>query len=146
MHYFALALIALAIFSSCSRSKTAPFVGSLAGATGGAALGGIPGAAIGSTVGYGGGIAYDWAADPDKKEMVQQISQGEIAEVIANQVAKQNTGLTSFLKDLQKMLMIAACGLAVYLAIPLFYSKHCQKQAEQKITKPPFPIRPSEHK
>ena len=83
-----------------AASKTAPFVGSLAGATGGAALGGIPGAAIGSTVGYGG-IAYDWAADPDKKEMVQQISQGEIAEVIANQVAKQNTGLTSFLKDLQ---------------------------------------------
>jgi nitric oxide reductase large subunit len=139
MKSFALAIIALAIFSSCSRSKTAPFIGSLAGATGGAALGGIPGAAIGSTMGYGGGIAYDWAADPDKKEIVDQISQGQIAEVIAAQVAKQNTGLTSFLKDLQKMLIFAAIGLGIYLSIPLFYSKHCQKQAEQNMTRPPFP-------
>ena len=142
MKYFALALIALAICSSCSRSKIAPFVGTLAGATGGAALGGIPGAAIGSTIGYGSGIAYDWAADPDKKEIVEQISQGQIAEVIAHQVAKQNTGLASFLKDLQKMLIFAAIALAVYLSIPLFYSKHCQKQAEQKMTKPPFPVKP----
>lgn len=141
MKYICLALIALAIVS-CSRSKTAPFVGSLAGATGGAALGGIPGAAIGSTLGYGSGIAYDWAADPDKKEMVEQITQGQIAEVIANQVAKQNTGFSSFLNDLKKMLIFAAIGYGIYLAIPLFYSKHCQKLAEQNMTRPPFPVKP----
>ena len=75
-------------------------------------------------------------------EGLLKMRQGQIAEVIAHQVAKQNTGLASFLKDLQKMLIFAAIALAVYLSIPLFYSKHCQKQAEQKMTKPPFPVKP----
>lgn len=137
------------IFSSCAldRSKVAPFVGAVAGGTAGAAVGNIPGAAIGTTLGYGSGVAYDWAAQPKNKEAIetlQHLSEGDIAAILEKKLESQADAHGNFIDDIKMILIYAAAGLAVYLTIPLLYAKRCQKQTEQKMTRAPFPARPSD--
>lgn len=139
-------IFTIAFCSSCAfdRSKVAPFAGAVVGGTTGAALGNIPGAAIGTTLGYGSGVAYDWAAKPEtqeKIEIAQAISEGDIALLLEKKLAGHSSGQERFFDDIKKVLIYAAAGLAVYLTIPLLYAKRCQKEAEKKITRPPFPNR-----
>jgi hypothetical protein len=128
----------LIILGGCSlnRSKTAPFIGSVAGGTAGAALGGIPGAAIGTGAGYASGIIYDWAAVPSNSKTLE-------GKIISAQMDKHATGQLGFFNDLKKVLIYAAAGLAVYLTIPLIYARKCTKDLEKGLTKAPFP-RPSD--
>ena len=126
-----------------SRSKTAPFIGSVAGGTAGAAIGGIPGAAIGTGTGYASGIIYDWAAEPSNSKTLEGISEGNIEKIISAQMDKHATGQLGFFNDLKKVLIYAAAGLAVYLTIPLIYARKCTKDLEKGLTRAPFP-RPSD--
>ena len=130
--------------SGCAfdRSKVAPFVGAVAGGTAGAAVGNIPGAAVGTTLGYGSGIAYDWAAQPSNQETLetlQHLSEGDIAAILEKKLEKHNDAQGNFVNDIKQILIYAAAGLAIYLTIPLLYAKRCQKQTEKKITRAPFP-------
>ena len=135
----------LATLASCSKSKIATFSGSTVGATSGAFVGGAGGAAAGSVVGYGAGVVYDWATTEENKQAVKDLnnlSNGDIATIVADHMHKQNNGLGKFLSDLKKILIVAAAGLAVYLSIPFFYARQCSKTVEAKLTNAPFP-RPS---
>jgi nitric oxide reductase large subunit len=132
----------LAALAGCSKSKMATFSGSTVGATGGALVGGAGGAAAGSVVGYGAGVVYDWATTEENKQTVKDLnnlSNGDIAAIVADHMSEQNNGLGKFLADLKKILIVAAAGLAVYLSIPFFYARQCSKTVEKKLTRPPFP-------
>lgn len=138
------ALLAASWGCAFDRSKVAPFIGAVAGGTTGAAVGNIPGAAIGTTLGYGSGVAYDWAAQPGTKdtiETIEALSEGDIAALLEKKLEKHNTATDNFMDDIKQVLIYAAAGLAIYLTIPLLYAKRCQKQAEQKLTRAPFPTR-----
>lgn len=137
-----LAIAMLGLLTNCSKSKMATFSGSTIGATGGAAVGGIGGAATGAVLGYGSGIVYDWATTEENQQTVTDLgnlSKGDIAAIVADHMTAQNNGFSKFMQDFKRILILAAAGLAIYLAIPFFYARKCQKEVERSMTRPPFP-------
>jgi hypothetical protein len=143
-------LILLAIPSGCKMSSWYPVMGSVAGASTGALTGGPVGAGVGGGIGYAGGkTAQMMTENEDLKETVSALTQGDV-NALVNQgleksMEKHASGFEEFTSYIKKILIVAACLLAVYLSIPIFIARKtaetCSKTAAEKhLTRPPFPI------
>ena len=114
----------------------------------GAAAGGLigpGGAALGAGVGYAGGKIYELT--DENEELVDAISRGDVEGIVQAQMLDHATGFEEFTSYIKRILIVAACVLGAYLAIPIFVARRCSKSEVQKgLTNPPFPVRPSSNK
>jgi hypothetical protein len=124
-------------------------MGSVAGGATGAITGGPVGAGVGSGIGYAGGkTAQMMTENEDLKETVDALTHGDVDKLVKKglegAVASQTSGFKEFTSYIKRILIIAACILAVYLSIPIFVARKtaetCSKTAAEKhLTRPPFP-------
>ena len=142
-------LLVIVILSGCKASSWYPVMGSVAGGATGAVTGGPLGAGVGSGIGYAGGkTAQMMTENEDLKETVSALSHGDV-NALVNQgleksMEKHASGFEEFTSYIKKILIVAACVLALYLSIPIFVARKtaetCSKTAAEKhMTKPPFP-------
>jgi len=141
----------LVLLSGCRTSSFyAP-----AGATSGAVVG-----SFGGPVTAGGGALIGWGIgkgaqviDENKelKESIKAISEGDvesIAKIALEKGMKSQDGkLQEFISYIEKILIITATGLVLYLFIPIFIARKtassCAKsEAIKNATRPPFPVKP----
>ena len=137
-------LILIVILSGCKASSFYPVLGATGGATVGS-LGGPAGAAGGSVVGYGIGKGAQLIdQNKDLAQTVDLLTHGDVSALVEQGMAQHATGFEEFTSYIKKILIIAACILAVYLSIPIFVARKtaetCSKTAAEKhLTRPPFP-------
>jgi hypothetical protein len=138
-------LILLAFFSGCKASSWYPVMGSVAGGSAGALAGGPVGAGVGAGIGYGGGkTAQLIDQNKDLAQTVNALTHGDVSALVEQGMEKHKSGFEEFTSYIKRILIIAACLLAVYLSIPIFVARKtaetCSKSAAEKhLTKPPFP-------
>lgn len=121
------------------RSFVTP-AATITGAAAGA-LGGPGGAALGAGTGYAAGRIYE--LDDEKKELVEQITHGDVSAIVASGLEKHKSGFDEFTDSIKSILMIAGSVLLAYLLIPIFLAKKCAKiEAKKQITNAPFPVKP----
>ncbi|MAH45465.1 hypothetical protein CMI37_06530 [Candidatus Pacearchaeota archaeon] len=121
----------------------------MAGAGTGAVTGGPVGAVVGSGIGYAGGkTAQMMTENEDLKQTVDSLSRGDVSALVnqglEKSMEKHKSGFEEFTSYVKRILIIAACILAVYLSIPIFVARKtaetCSKTAAEKhLTRPPFP-------
>ena len=140
----AILLLVIATLTSCSMKQWYPTIGAVTGG-GVGALGG-PGTAA---VGAGGGALVGEVLQGNKeveeaKETIDALTHGDVSALVQKGMAKHATGFEEFTSYIKRILIIAACLLALYLSIPIFVARKtaetCSKTAaERHMTKPPFP-------
>lgn len=138
-----LCIFLLFLFASCSMKQFYPTAGALVGgATGslagpiGAGLGGAGGALVGE-------VARGNEEIEEAKETINALTHGDVEALVAQGMSKQNGLFESFTNGIKKLLVIVGVILVAYLFIPVFVARKCSKQEAEKITRAPFPIRPS---
>jgi hypothetical protein len=142
-------LVLIVILSGCKMSSWYPAMGSVAGGATGAITGGPVGAGVGAGIGYGGGkTAQMMTENEDLKQTVDALTHGDV-NALVNQgleksMEKHASGFEEFTSYIKKILIVAACVLAVYLSIPILVARKtaetCSKTAAEKhLTRPPFP-------
>ena len=132
-------LILIVILSGCKASSFYPALGATGGATVGS-LGGPAGAAGGSVVGYGIGKGAQLIdQNKDLANTVDALTHGDVSALVEQGMEKHKSGFEEFTSYIQKILIIAACVLAVYLSIPIFVARKTAETCSKKhLTKPPF--------
>ena len=132
--------------SSCSMKQFYPTAGALVGGAGGGLLGGPVGAGFG---GAGGALIGEVARGNETiveaQETITALSHGDVEALVAKGVIEQNGLFQSFTDGIKKLLIIAGVLLLCYLFIPVFVAKRCSQQEAQKITRAPFPVKPSQN-
>ena len=118
----------------------------------GAVVGGGAGALGGpgiAAVGAGGGALVGEVLQGNKevaeaKETIDALTSGDVSALVEKGMAQHASGFEEFTSYIKRILIIAACILAVYLSIPIFVARKtaetCSKTAAEKhLTRPPFP-------
>tara|TARA_R110002110_G_scaffold375350_1_gene585082 strand:- start:569 stop:946 length:378 start_codon:yes stop_codon:yes gene_type:complete len=120
-------------------------MGSVVGGATGAVTGGPVGAGVGSGIGYAGGkTAQLMQENEDLAQTVDALTHGDVSALVAKGMEKHKSGFEEFTSYIKRILIIAACILALYLSIPIFVARKtaetCSKTAAEKhLTRPPFP-------
>tara|TARA_R110000851_G_scaffold9429_2_gene35094 strand:+ start:4330 stop:4800 length:471 start_codon:yes stop_codon:yes gene_type:complete len=137
-------LLVIVTLTSCSMKQWYPTMGAVVGG-GAGALGG-PGIAA---VGAGGGALVGEVLQGNKevaeaKETIDALTSGDVSALVEKGMAQHASGFEEFTSYIKRILIIAACILAVYLSIPIFVARKtaetCSKTAAEKhLTRPPFP-------
>jgi len=126
-------------------------------------LGGIAGGGVGSiggpgtaALGAGAGVLAGEAlknkdALVEAEEKLTALSHGDVSALVAQGMQEHKTGFDAFTSTIKKILTGAAVLLGCYLTIPIFVAKRTARQCSQTeaikhATRPPFPVRPSDHK
>ena len=126
-------------------------------------LGGIAGGGVGSiggpgtaALGAGAGVLAGEAlknkdALVEAEETIEALSHGDVSALVAQGMEEHKTGFDAFTSTIKKILTGAAVLLGGYLLIPIFVAKRTARQCSQTeaikhATRPPFPVRPSDHK
>ena len=126
-------------------------------------LGGIAGGGVGSlggpgtaALGAGAGVLAGEAlknkdALVEAEETIEALSHGDVSALVAQGMQEHKTGFDAFTSTIKKILTGAAVLLGGYLLIPIFVAKRTARQCSQTeaikhATRPPFPVRPSDHK
>jgi len=126
-------------------------------------LGGIAGGGVGSiggpgtaALGAGAGVLAGEAlknkdALVEAEETIEALSHGDVSALVAQGMQEHKTGFDAFTATIKKILTGAAVLLGGYLLIPIFVAKRTARQCSQTeaikhATRPPFPVRPSDHK
>ena len=132
-------LLVIVILSGCKASSFYPALGATGGATVGS-LGGPAGAAGGSVVGYGIGKGAQLIdQNKDLANTVDALTHGDVSALVEQGMEKHKSGFEEFTSYIKKILIIAACVLAVYLSIPIFVARKTAETCSKKhLTKPPF--------
>jgi hypothetical protein len=129
--------------TSCSMKQFYPTAGALVGGGVGSLAGPI-GAGLG---GAGGALVGEVARGNEEieeaKETITALSHGDVEALVAKGMSRQNGLFESFTSGIKKLLVIVGVILVAYLFIPVFVARKCSKQEAIKLTKAPFPIRPS---
>ena len=118
----------------------------------GAVVGGGAGALGGpgiAAVGAGGGALVGEVLQGNKevaeaKETIDALTSGDVSALVEKGMRQHASGFEEFTSYIKRILIIAACILAVYLSIPIFVARKtaetCSKTAAEKhLTRPPFP-------
>jgi len=127
-------------------------------------LGGVIGGSAGSIAGgplvgglsAGAGVLAGEAlknkdALVEAEEKLTALSHGDVSALVAQGMQEHKTGFDAFTSTIKKILTGAAVLLGCYLTIPIFVAKRTARQCSQTeaikhATRPPFPVRPSDHK
>jgi len=146
------AIIILAIcLTSCSFRSVYPTLGGIAGG-GVGSIGGPGTAALGAGAGVLAGEALkNKDALVEAEETIEALSHGDVSALVAQGMQEHKTGFDAFTATIKKILTGAAVLLGGYLLIPIFVAKRTARQCSQTeaikhATRPPFPVRPSDHK
>jgi len=128
------------LLAGCSLRSTYPTLGGIAGG-GVGSLGGPGTAALGAGAGV---LAGEALKNADKlveaEEKIEAITKGDVSKLVAQGMAKHQSGFESFTNNVKRWLMWAAVGLGAYLAIPIFVARKCSRtEALKNQTRPPFP-------
>ena len=149
MKSFALELLIIAFitlimvfFASCSWKTLAPTGGAIIGGGTGALTGNPALAMLGAGAGAGVGQIVK-EADENKRvdALVGALTKGDVEGLLEQQLEEHQSGFDSFVARVQKILIICACCLGVYLLIPVFITRKCQqeaKKASESVTRAPF--------
>ena len=150
MIYTAILLLALCL-TGCSLRSVYPTLGGIAGG-GVGGLGGPGTAALGAGAGVLAGEALkNKDALIEAEETIEALSHGDVSALVAQGMEEHKTGFDAFTSTIKKILTGAAVLLGGYLLIPIFVAKRTARQCSQTeaikhATRPPFPVRPSDHK
>ena len=131
--------------------STYPTLGGIAGG-GVGSLGGPGTAALGAGAGVLAGEALkNKDALVEAEETIEALSHGDVSALVAQGMEEHKTGFDAFTSTIKKILTGAAVLLGGYLLIPIFVAKRTARQCSQTeaikhATRPPFPVRPSDHK
>lgn len=136
-----LSILAITLLTGCSLRQWYPTLGSSAAGATAAALGGGP-LAVGLASG-GGALAGEVARGnedlQEAQETITLLSQGDVEALLEKRMEKHKSGFESFTTTIKRILMVAACILVAYLAIPIFVAKQCSKTEVQRgLTRGPF--------
>ena len=137
--------------TSCSFRSVYPTLGGIAGG-GVGSLGGPGTAALGAGAGVLAGEALkNKDALVEAEETIEALSHGDVSALVAQGMEEHKTGFDAFTSTIKKILTGAAVLLGGYLLIPIFVAKRTARQCSQTeaikhATRPPFPVRPSDHK
>ena len=87
----------------------------------------------------------------EAEETIEALSHGDVSALVAQGMEEHKTGFDAFTATIKKILTGAAVLLGGYLLIPIFVAKRTARQCSQTeaikhATRPPFPVRPSDHK
>jgi hypothetical protein len=87
----------------------------------------------------------------EAEETIEALSHGDVSALVAQGMQEHKTGFDAFTSTIKKILTGAAVLLGGYLLIPIFVAKRTARQCSQTeaikhATRPPFPVRPSDHK
>jgi hypothetical protein len=87
----------------------------------------------------------------EAEETIEALSHGDVSALVAQGMQEHKTGFDAFTATIKKILTGAAVLLGGYLLIPIFVAKRTARQCSQTeaikhATRPPFPVRPSDHK
>ena len=87
----------------------------------------------------------------EAEETIEALSHGDVSALVAQGMEEHKTGFDAFTSTIKKILTGAAVLLGGYLLIPIFVAKRTARQCSQTeaikhATRPPFPVRPSDHK
>ena len=87
----------------------------------------------------------------EAEETIEALSHGDVSALVAQGMEEHKTGFEAFTSTIKKILTGAAVLLGGYLLIPIFVAKRTARQCSQTeaikhATRPPFPVRPSDHK
>jgi len=141
----------LVCFTGCSFRSTYPLVGGLAGG----AAGSLGGSLVGGLSAGAGVLAGEALKNKDAlieaEETIEALSHGDVSALVAQGMEEHKTGFDAFTSTIKKILTGAAVLLGGYLLIPIFVAKRTARQCSQTeaikhATRPPFPVRPSDHK
>ena len=132
----------IALCGSCSWKTLAPTGGAIVGG-GLGALGGNPATAmLGAGAGAGVGQIIKESESNDKVDaLVGALTKGDVEGLLEQQLEEHRSGFDEFVSKVQKILIICACCLGVYLLIPVFITRKCQqeaKKAKESVTTAPF--------
>ena len=150
MIYTAILLLAICL-TGCSFRSVYPTLGGIAGG-GVGSLGGPGTAALGAGAGVLAGEALkNKDALIEAEETIEALSHGDVSALVAQGMEEHKTGFDAFTSTIKKILTGAAVLLGGYLLIPIFVAKRTARQCSQTeaikhATRPPFPVRPSDHK
>jgi hypothetical protein len=131
--------------------STYPLVGGLAGG----AAGSLGGPLVGGLSAGAGVLAGEALKNKDAlveaEEKLTALSHGDVSALVAQGMQEHKTGFDAFTATIKKILTGAAVLLGGYLLIPIFVAKRTARQCSQTeaikhATRPPFPVRPSDHK
>ena len=141
----------LVCFTGCSFRSVYPTLGGIAGG-GVGSIGGPGTAALGAGAGVLAGEALkNKDALVEAEETIEALSHGDVSALVAQGMEEHKTGFDAFTSTIKKILTGAAVLLGGYLLIPIFVAKRTARQCSQTeaikhATRPPFPVRPSDHK
>ena len=150
MIYTAILLLAICL-TGCSMRSVYPTLGGIAGG-GVGSIGGPGTAALGAGAGVLAGEALkNKDALVEAEETIEALSHGDVSALVAQGMQEHKTGFDAFTATIKKILTGAAVLLGGYLLIPIFVAKRTARQCSQTeaikhATRPPFPVRPSDHK
>jgi len=150
MIYTVILLLAICL-TSCSFRSVYPTLGGIAGG-GVGSIGGPGTAALGAGAGVLAGEALkNKDALVEAEETIEALSHGDVSALVAQGMQEHKTGFDAFTATIKKILTGAAVLLGGYLLIPIFVAKRTARQCSQTeaikhATRPPFPVRPSDHK
>jgi len=150
MIYTAIIILAICL-TSCSFRSVYPTLGGIAGG-GVGSIGGPGTAALGAGAGVLAGEALkNKDALVEAEETIEALSHGDVSALVAQGMQEHKTGFDAFTSTIKKILTGAAVLLGGYLLIPIFVAKRTARQCSQTeaikhATRPPFPVRPSDHK
>lgn len=87
----------------------------------------------------------------EAEEKLTALSHGDVSALVAQGMEEHKTGFDAFTSTIKKILTGSAVLLGGYLLIPIFVAKRTARQCSQTeaikhATRPPFPVRPSDHK
>jgi len=150
MIYTAIIILAICL-TGCSMRSTYPLVGGLAGG----AAGSLGGPLVGGLSAGAGVLAGEALKNKDAlveaEETIEALSHGDVSALVAQGMQEHKTGFDAFTSTIKKILTGAAVLLGCYLLIPIFVAKRTARQCSQTeaikhATRPPSPVRPSDHK
>jgi hypothetical protein len=151
MIYTVILLLAICL-TSCSFRSVYPTLGGVIGGSAGTLAGGpvVGGLSAGAGV-LAGEALKNKDALVEAEETIEALSHGDVSALVAQGMEEHKTGFDAFTSTIKKILTGSAVLLGGYLLIPIFVAKRTARQCSQTeaikhATRPPFPVRPSDHK
>jgi len=148
---YAILLLAICL-TGCSFRSVYPTLGGVIGGSAGSIAGGplVGGLSAGAGV-LAGEALKNKDALVEAEEKLTALSHGDVSALVAQGMQEHKTGFDAFTSTIKKILTGAAVLLGGYLLIPIFVAKRTARQCSQTeaikhATRPPFPVRPSDHK
>jgi len=122
-------ILAILLLQSCSMKSIAPTIGGGIGAGGGALAGGIPGAVVGGSLGAGAGqLVHELDRNKEAQQTISALTQGDVEKLVSIQMQEHKSWFSKALDGLKSILLYSAIGFALYLLIPIIYTRHKVKK------------------